>query len=780
MRSSIANTPTAPRRDPWVYIGLFAFFALAFVVVFGERIAPHEAIFFVPEHGRDPRPYDPGLVFPFGSDILGRDLLSLVLAGARATLTIVLLGGVARVIAGVALAALSTWWRLGRVLTDSFAELVSAVPATLVTLLLVKVFVNADTSVLVFIGALLVTGWAGPYRVIRAELDRLGQMQFTQGAVALGVGRLRIFSRHHVPHLLPLVAINMSQQVIASLVLLAELGVVGVFVGATRSINIQESLSIVRAGGPNGAPISDPPEWGGLLANARTIESLWTTRWLFLVPGVALAVTAMAVAAIGFAVARRYARRNISQDLRGRRAAALAAATLALVVVSALLPERYAAARDWASAARAELEPTADVDAAFAAAGLRPVGATFAVERDVTQVVKSGPATVAVGSVTASESSEAPTDLRPFVYSLTGGGHIDAPLVFASRGVSSADYPAIRSLFGGPDLGTLISGFADDYADIDVRGRVVLLVRLMGVVAGSRSVQGPSVDTSIANAVKRGAAAVLFVDPDLARYVNTPISASIPVNPYRRLEAALPAVDTSGVPVVVLSPAAADRLLAPTGLTVSPLAKLLSAGDDNTRSVSRELGIRARVDVPLERASAHVRSVVGEVGVPAEVGRVLVWAVRHPVAPHPTADVDAALARELVAREAPFIFVDFDPAVDPNGNARAIADVLKDRRITLIVVLDGLDGSSLRFTTPYGDLIPAIDLYADQAGARHITTRSTQSTNDWTWPGIAPFITRKTILVNGTGGTGDVRSDAAALVAYLAGRLALGAEELPR
>ena len=64
------------RRDPWTYIGVFAFFALLFVALFGERIAPHEAIFFVPEHGRDPRPYDPGLVFLFGSDILGRDLLS--------------------------------------------------------------------------------------------------------------------------------------------------------------------------------------------------------------------------------------------------------------------------------------------------------------------------------------------------------------------------------------------------------------------------------------------------------------------------------------------------------------------------------------------------------------------------------------------------------------------------------------------------------------------------------------------------------------------------------
>ena len=47
------------RRDPWVYIGLFAFFALLFVALFGERIAPHEAIYFVPEHRKDPRAHRP-------------------------------------------------------------------------------------------------------------------------------------------------------------------------------------------------------------------------------------------------------------------------------------------------------------------------------------------------------------------------------------------------------------------------------------------------------------------------------------------------------------------------------------------------------------------------------------------------------------------------------------------------------------------------------------------------------------------------------------------------
>src|SRR5687768_9328725 len=148
------------RRDPWFLVGLVAFFGLVFLALFGERLAPHEAIYFVPEHGSDPRPYDPGLVFPFGSDVLGRDLFSVVLAGTRATLSIVVLSGMARVVAGCMVAALSSWWRPTRVATESLAELASAVPATLVALLVVKVFLKTDPSLLAIVGALLLTGWA--------------------------------------------------------------------------------------------------------------------------------------------------------------------------------------------------------------------------------------------------------------------------------------------------------------------------------------------------------------------------------------------------------------------------------------------------------------------------------------------------------------------------------------------------------------------------------------------------------------------------------------------
>ena len=773
-----------PRRDPWTYIGFAAFVGLLLIALFGERIAPHEAIFFVPEHGHDPRPYDPGLVFPLGSDVLGRDLFSLVLIGARTTLTVILLGGLARVAAGLMLAALGAWSRPLRAGMDWLADLVSAVPATLVALIAVKVLVRGDTNPLMFIGALLITGWAGPYRVLRAELDRLAHMPFTEGVRALGVSRVDVLRRHYVPHLVPVLAFNTSQQVVASLVLVAELGVLGAFIGSVRVINLEESLNTFILGQVNSAQIADPPEWGGLLAstNARAISTLWTTRWLFLVPGVAFAITAVAVAAMGFAVAHRYARRNVFDDLRTPGAAALATAVVAAFIASALVPERYAGARTWADDARSAVATTADSERAFAEAGLVPIAGSYAIERQTTQVVRAGPATVAIGSVTEAETPDAPRSLEPVVYSRTGGGSVEAPVVFVSRGLSPADYPPQQtSVFSGPDLGTLIKDLPDDYAGVDVRGKIAVLVRLSGVTAGSRTVSGPPVDTLIENALKRGASAILFVDPVLSRYTDVTTSISAPLNPYRRLEASDPVTDPNGTPVVVVTPAVADRLLASTGLSVSSFVAVLDAGSaDARRSASRALGVTARVSVPLVRASARVRTIAGETpGYPSDAGRIVVWGVRRSDDP-PVADVVAAIARTVAPRHVPFVFVDFDPAVDANTNARTVADALAGRRIALMLVIDGLDGAALSFDTPYGDLVPAIDTYAEKAGVRHAVTRTTESMARWNWPGILPFVSVKTILIGATGAHGDLRRDAAALLGYVAGRYALGAEELPR
>src|SRR2546423_13487795 len=132
--------------DPWIvaaFVAVVGLFGLGFM---GARLAPHEPIFFVVEHGSDLRPYEPGVVFPLGSDVLGRDMISLVLAGAGATLTIVLAGGAARVAAGILLAAVGRLGGPPRLLTQSPAGPGGPVPAAFVAAVLVQILGEADTT----------------------------------------------------------------------------------------------------------------------------------------------------------------------------------------------------------------------------------------------------------------------------------------------------------------------------------------------------------------------------------------------------------------------------------------------------------------------------------------------------------------------------------------------------------------------------------------------------------------------------------------------------------
>ncbi|MDQ2952415.1 MAG: hypothetical protein M3R54_09160, partial [Chloroflexota bacterium] len=417
---------------------------------------------------------------------------------------------------------------------------------------------------------------------------------------------------------------------------------------------------------------------------------------------------------------------------------------------------------------------------AFTDAGLAPVGATFAVERDTTQVLRQGPATVNLGDRRVGESPGQP-DVRSFIDADTGGGRVEAPVVFVGHGLSPADYPPrAASIFASGDLGTALVGFADGYSTVDVRGKIVILLRYRSVNGTQRDAHGPDAESSILNAKKRGAAAIVFVDPDLPKYPLTPTLRL--ANPYVRLEELSPVTDVGGVPVVLLSPKAADILLEPIGIRPSAMPDQIEATGDEARStISRELGVRAVVDVPIARVSAHVRSLVAETpGLSDQQKRIVVWAVKRPGATHPVEPLLAALARQPIMRRSAFVFVLFDAAVAPSTNARQVAEVLGARPLALFLVLDAFEGAAVRFTTPFGDLIPALDLYADKAGASYVTTTFTVSQSSWTWPGAAPYIERPAVLITGDGGVGDRRADAAAIIGYLAARRALEAEELPR
>ena len=786
-----ANTPI--RRDTVASLEVQGIAGVPFILLSGGTEAS------------PPLTTEKGQRYPVIASVPSR--IEQVLAGAPATLTLVLVAGAARLLAGAALAVAARMWRPVAFAVGSIAGLASAVPATIVALILVKVLsAHGDASIALLVGALLVTGWAGPYGVIRSELDRLAVMPFTTGARALGVTRARLILRHQLPHLVPLLALNLSQQIVSALVLVAELGVLGVYVATRRRITRAAAPSHVGVPRATLSTLAGVPEWGVPLAKAPPVESLWLGRWLIFAPGIAFAHPGVVIALTSFALARRYTTHDIFSDVTSRWARIAVIVVLGVFALSAVVPQRYAAATSWAATARATQATAGSTSEAFARSGLTPLGADYAVTRHITRVVQTGAATVEVGDVRLEEPWPRPNDpplgaeVRSYVAAVSGGGSVDAPLVFAARGIVPSDYPPgppVRPYpsASGLDLGTQIRDYADDYAGLDVQGKVVVLVRFAGIAARERDARGtgytagPDPEASIATAVAHGAAAVIFIDPFLPYYrslmpeaVAGNASAAVAgVKQYADAERLSPPTESSRVPVVVVSAAKGKALLDPLGVDITPLLGWDAFGDASAHatSVSRPLGVSAQVSVPVVHGSADFTSYAGVTpGASVGQGYVVIWAVRRPDAQHPTAAVLARLSAAFAHSGLPVAYVDFDPTLDASANAKAVREAIDGRRIALLVALDRLDGDALTITTPFGDLIPAFEQYAQIAGVPHqssTTTPSLASLGD-----SAPLLGVRTVLISGNAkGSGDLRPEGWACVVYLVGRRALGAGVVP-
>ena len=154
----------------------------------------------------------------------------------------------------------------------------------------------------------------------------------------------------------------------------------------------------------------------------------------------------------------------------------------------------------------------------------------------------------------------------PVRYFISGGAVLDAPLVYASWGLSPSDHPQTAASVGTqgvvPSLGTVVKAWADDFVAVDVRGRVAVVLRMPNIqTSGSRNITpGQDFETTVKNVLKRGALALLYIDPTLSSIQPTPTTGAA-FNPYRRLEETLPLERSDGVPVIVISLRAAERLL---------------------------------------------------------------------------------------------------------------------------------------------------------------------------------------------------------------------------
>ena len=250
-------------RNRAAMLGGFILVMLVICAVLAPWIAPYSYSFQDLNLGASP----PSSEHFLGTDILGRDLLSRILYGARISL---LVGFVAT---GVALVIGVSWGIVagyigGRVdsIMMRIVDVLYGLPFIIFIILLMVIF---GRNLWLLFGAIGAVEWLTMARIVRGQVIGLKNQEFVLAAQAMGVSNLSMFRRHLLPNILGPIAVYATLTIPQVMLLEGFLSFLG--------LGIQPPMS----------------SWGTLIKDG--VESMEEYSWLLIYPGITFTITLFAL-----------------------------------------------------------------------------------------------------------------------------------------------------------------------------------------------------------------------------------------------------------------------------------------------------------------------------------------------------------------------------------------------------------------------------------------------------------------------------------------------------
>lgn len=266
-RSRVALVWRQFRRNRAAVAGGCVVVLLALMALFAHVLAPYDPILVLPDQRLQP----PSGAHPFGTDELGRDVLSRAIFGARISMTVGLISVTVALVIGVTLGLVSGYlggWTDNMIMR--VIDILLAFPGILLAIVIAGALGPGLRNVMIAVGIFSMPSYA---RVVRASTLSVKEQDYIEALRALGASDPRIVFRHILTN------------VFAPIIVLATLGIATAILSAA-------GLSFVGLGAQ-----PPTPEWGAMLSQARPyLRSEW---WMATFPGLAIMITVLAVNLLG-------------------------------------------------------------------------------------------------------------------------------------------------------------------------------------------------------------------------------------------------------------------------------------------------------------------------------------------------------------------------------------------------------------------------------------------------------------------------------------------------